>query len=58
MQKDKRSKLDAKTRQCIFTGYDLHEFCYRLYEFVRNRDIILMENQIIEDIDKAEKVEF
>ena len=60
--KDERSKLDAKTRQCIFIGYGLDEFGYRLYDpiekkLVRSRDIIFMENQTIEDIDKAEKVE-
>ena len=60
--KDERSKLDAKTRQCIFIGYDLDEFGYRLYDLIekklmRSRDIIFMENQTIEDIDKAEKVE-
>ena len=27
--KDERSKLDAKTRQCIFIGYGLDEFGYR-----------------------------
>ncbi|KAK8564769.1 hypothetical protein V6N12_058351 [Hibiscus sabdariffa] len=31
--KDERSKLDAKTRQCIFIGYGLDgEFGYRLYD--------------------------
>ena len=62
MPKDERSKLDAKTRQCIFIGYGLDEFGYRIYDpiekkLVRSRDIIFMENQTIEDIDKAEKVE-
>ena len=62
MPKDERSKLDAKTRQCIFIGYGLDEFGCRLYDpiekkLVRSRDIIFMENQTIEHIDKAEKVE-
>ena len=62
MPKDERSKLDAKTRQCILIGYGLDEFGYKLYDpiekkLVRSRDIIFMENQTIEDIDKAEKVE-
>ena len=60
--KDERSKLDAKTRQCIFIGYGLDEFGYRLYDpiekqLVKSRDIIFMKNQTIEDIDKVEKVE-
>ena len=62
VSKDRRSKLDARTRQCNFIGYDLDEFGYRLYnriekKLVRSPDIIFMENQTIEDIDKAEKVE-
>ncbi|KAF3622351.1 putative triacylglycerol lipase 2-like [Capsicum annuum] len=57
-----RSKLDAKTRQRILIGYDLDEFGYRLYnlvekKLVRSRDIVFMENQTIEDIDKMEKLE-
>ena len=28
--KDERSKLDVKTRQCIFIGYGQDEFGYRL----------------------------
>ena len=46
----------------IFIGYGIDEFGYRLYDpiekkLVRSRDIIFMENQTIEDIDIAEKVE-
>ncbi|GMI64919.1 hypothetical protein HRI_000161200 [Hibiscus trionum] len=44
--KDERSKLDAKTRQCIFIGYGLDvEFGYRLYD------------PTIDDIDKTEKAD-
>ena len=58
--KDERSKLDAKSRQCIFIGYDENEFGYRLYDpvekkLVRSRDVKFMEDQTIEDIDKLEK---
>ncbi|KAK8564767.1 hypothetical protein V6N12_058349 [Hibiscus sabdariffa] len=36
--KDERSKLDAKTRQCIFIGYGLDgEFGYRLYDPVQKK---------------------
>ena len=60
--KDERPKLDAKTRQCIFIGYDLDEFGFKLYdsiekELARSRDIIFMDNQTIEDIDKAKELE-
>ncbi len=59
--KDERSKLDVKTRQCIFLGYGLDEFGYRLYDpvekkLVRSRDVVFMEDQIIGDIEKTEKV--
>ena len=58
--KDERSKLDAKTRQCIFIGYGLDEFGYRLYDSIKKklviiRDIIFMEKQTIEDIDRAKR---
>ncbi|VFQ58429.1 unnamed protein product [Cuscuta campestris] len=58
--KNERSKLDAKTRQCIFLGYGGDEFGYRLYDpvekkLVRSRDVVFMENQTIEDIDKARR---
>ena len=60
MPKDERSKLDAKTRQCIFIGYGLDEFGYRLYDpiekkLVRRRDIIFMENQTIEILTKQRR---
>jgi len=52
--------LDAKSRQCIFTGYGENEFGYRFYDpvekkLVRSRDVKFMEDQTIEDIDKVEK---
>ena len=58
--KDERSKLDAKSRQCIFIGYGEDEFCYRFYDpiekkLVRSLDVKFMEDQTIEDIDKMEK---
>ncbi|KAI4353150.1 hypothetical protein L6164_002120 [Bauhinia variegata] len=58
--KDERSKLDAKTRQCVFIGYGHHDFGHRFYDpiekkLVRSRDVIFMEVQSIEDIDKVEK---
>ena len=30
--KDKRFKLDVKTRQCVFIGYGQDEFGYRFYD--------------------------
>ena len=58
--KDERSKLDAKTRQCIFIGYGQNEFGYKFFDpvekkIVRSRDVKFMEDQTIEDINKIEK---
>ncbi|WVZ14283.1 hypothetical protein V8G54_011849 [Vigna mungo] len=58
--KDERSKLDVKTRQCIFIGFGQDEFGYNLYDpiekkVVRSHDVQFMEDQTIEDIDKVEK---
>jgi len=42
--RDERSKMDAKTRQCIFISYGEDEFGYRFYDpvekkLVRSRDV-------------------
>jgi hypothetical protein len=57
---DERSKLDAKTRQCIFIDYGLDEFGYKIFDpiarkVVRSHDIVFVEDQIIEDIVKAKE---
>ncbi|KAH0716574.1 hypothetical protein KY290_012732 [Solanum tuberosum] len=58
--KDERSKLDIKTKQCIFIGYGQDEFRYQFYDpvdkkLIRSRDVVFFEDQTIEDIDKVEK---
>ena len=58
--KDERSKLDSKSKQCIFLGYAHEEFGYRLWDLVdkkiiRSRDVIFFEDQTIEDFEKIEK---
>ena len=60
--KDERSKLNVKTKQCIFIGYVQDEFGYRFYDLVdkkliRSRDVVFFEDQTIEDIDKTEKLD-
>ena len=54
--RDKRSKLDNKTKQIIFLGYSNEEFRYRLWDsttkkFIRNKDVVFFEDQTIEDLD-------
>lgn len=57
---DERSKLDSKTRQCIFVGYGQDQFGYRFYDpvekkLIRSRDVVFVEDQTIEDIQKAQE---
>nr|KYP61730.1 Retrovirus-related Pol polyprotein from transposon TNT 1-94 [Cajanus cajan] len=47
--KDERSKLDTKTRQCIFIGYGEDEFGCKFYDpiekkLIRSRDMKFMED--------------
>ncbi|KAJ7005746.1 hypothetical protein NC653_005156 [Populus alba x Populus x berolinensis] len=60
--RDERSKLDSKTRQCIFLGSEDDEFGYRLWDpkekkIVRSRDVIFFEDQTIEDFEQKKKTE-
>ena len=55
---DERSKVDSKTRQCIFLDYGGDEFGYKLFDpiarkVVRNCDVVFVEDQTIEDIVKT-----
>ena len=52
--KDQRSKLDSKSKPCIFMGYSEDEFGYRLWDLVdkkvmRIRDVVFLEYKTIED---------
>ena len=52
--KDQRSKLDSKSKPCIFMGYSEDEFVYRLWDLVdkkvvRSRDVVFVEDKTIED---------
>ena len=54
--RDEWSKLDNKTKQCIFLGYSNEEFGYRLWDpatkkIIRSRNVVFFEDQIIEDLD-------
>jgi transposase InsO family protein len=55
--KDERSKLDGKSKQCIFLGYAREEFGYRLWDpvdkkIIRSRDVVFRQDQTIEDFEK------
>ena len=57
ISRDERTKLDRKSKECIFLGYAREEFGYRLWDpvdkkIIRSRDVIFFEDQTIEDIKK------
>ena len=58
--RDERSKLDKKTKQCIFLGYSEDALGYKLWDPVdrkvlRSRDVVFFEDQTIEDIEKPKQ---
>ena len=55
--KDERSKLDAKTRECIFIGFGYRFYDYVEKKLVRSHDAIFVKDQTIKDIGKIEKSE-
>ena len=58
--RDEQSKLDNKTKQCIFLGYSNKEFGYKLWDpatkkIIRSINVVFFENQTIEDLDRVKK---
>ncbi|GJT26561.1 putative RNA-directed DNA polymerase, partial [Tanacetum coccineum] len=58
--KDERSKLDVKTKPCVFLGYGQDEFGYRLYDsaqkrLVRSQDVVFEEDQTLKDVENVER---
>ncbi len=50
-----RTKLEAKSKKCVFVGYGINEFGYRLWDFknlkiVRSRDVIFNEKVLYKDL--------
>ena len=55
---DERAKLDKKTKECIFLGYGISEYGYRLWDpvqkkIVQSRDVVFLEDENIEDISRT-----
>ncbi|KAJ8468023.1 hypothetical protein OPV22_030575 [Ensete ventricosum] len=55
---NERSKLDGKTKECIFLGYSHDQFGYRLWDpekqkVFRSRDVVFFEDQTIENLKEA-----
>ena len=60
--RDERSKLDSKTKQCIYLSSPSDEFGSRLWDpikkkIVRSRDVVFIEDETIRDIGKPERSE-
>ena len=58
---NERSKLDGKTKECIFLGYLYDHFGYRLWDpekqkVFRSRDVVFFEDQTFEDLKKKTPV--
>ena len=54
---NERSKLDGKSKECIFLGYSHDQFGYRLWDpekqkVFRSRDVVFFEDQTFEDLKK------
>ena len=51
-----RDKLDAKSHNCTFIGYDIDEFGYRFWDdknrkVIRSRDVVFDESVLYKDRD-------
>ncbi|GAA0156231.1 hypothetical protein LIER_38239 [Lithospermum erythrorhizon] len=60
--KDERTKLDVKSKQCVFLSHGDDKFGYKLYDpkakkIVRSRDVSFFEDQTIKDFDKEVTIE-
>ena len=52
---ENRTKLEDKSKKCIFVGYCIDEFGYRLLDFenlkiIRNRDVISNEKLLYKEL--------
>ena len=52
---ENRTKMEAKSKKCVFVGYGIDEFGYRLWDFenhkiVRSRDVIFNEKVVYKDL--------
>jgi hypothetical protein len=54
IDKENRTKLEAKSKKCTFTGYDVNDFGYHLWDYenhkiIRSRDVIFNEKVMYKD---------
>ena len=60
IDKDNRTKLDAKSKKCTFIGYRINDFGYHLYDYenhkiIRSRDVVFNEKAMYKDQLKRKK---
>ena len=53
--KDERTKLDVKTRHCIFISYGIDESGYKFYDPIDKKMIQFVKDQTLKNVDNAEK---
>ena len=54
IDKDNRTKLEAKSKKCTFIGYGINDFGYCLYDYenhkiIRSRDVVFNEKVMYKD---------
>ena len=54
IDKENRTKLEAKSKKCTFIGYGVNDFGYRLWDYennkiIRSRDAIFNEKVMYKD---------
>ena len=52
---ENRTKLEAKSKKCVFVGYDINEFGYHLWDFenhkfIRSRNVTFNEKVLYKDL--------
>jgi hypothetical protein len=62
IDKENRTKLEAKSKKCTFIGYGVNDFGYRLWDYennkiIRSRDVIFNEKVMYKDQLQGKKQE-
>jgi hypothetical protein len=62
IDKENRTKIEAKSKKCTFIGYDVNDFGYRLWDYenkkiIRSRDVIFNEKVMYKDQLQGKKQE-
>jgi hypothetical protein len=62
IDKENRTKIEAKSKKCTFIGYGVNDFGYRLWDYennkiIRSRDVIFNEKVMYKDQLQGKKQE-